>query len=176
MTFNYTLNLGEVLTAAITLATILVIVYWSYRQYYQMQEQIKIQNEQIRISLFSEYTKRYQEIILHFPENINEKTFSYDVLDEAVREETMRYMRVYFDLCSEEYFLMIHKYILPEVWQEWETGMTFAFAKPAFREAWQKISADSGFYQKFEKFVNDKMASSHDERPEAVSEKSLVSV
>ena len=32
--------------------------------------------KQVKLQNFIEYTKRYQEIILNFPENINEKNFS----------------------------------------------------------------------------------------------------
>ena len=120
-------------------------------------KQLQIQNEQIKHNYFSEYTKRYQEIILHFPENINEKSFSYDKLKEKERNETMRYMRVYFDLCSEEYFLYKNEYIDNKVWKEWEEGMAFAFNKQAFKIAWQKISRDSDFYTEFKRFVTSKI-------------------
>ncbi|HEU0283278.1 MAG TPA: hypothetical protein VFQ99_05800 [Gallionella sp.] len=65
--------------------------------------QMKKLNNQLLIQQFSEYTKRYQEIILHFPETINEPTF--DFAADQNRNCTMRYMRAYFDLCFEEWYL-----------------------------------------------------------------------
>ncbi len=160
MIFDPSLDIGSILT----LITIFVIVVWNSKQYKQMNKQLeiennqlRIQNEQIKHNYFSEYTKRYQEIIIHFPENINEDTFSYEELEKNKKDETMRYMRVYFDLCSEEFFLHKHKYIDEKVWKEWEEGMSYAFNKKAFRRAWEKISSDTGFYTDFKKFVDSKM-------------------
>lgn len=58
--------------------------------------------KQLQLNFFADYTKRYQEIILNFPENINEKNFQIDNLDAEIKNKTLRYMRAYFDLCSEE--------------------------------------------------------------------------
>lgn len=68
-------------------------------------------NKQQKLIVFMDYTKRYQEICLNFPENINEVDFSFDKLDKGTREKTLRYMRAYFDLCSEEYHLYLQKHI-----------------------------------------------------------------
>lgn len=67
-------------------------------------QQLSTFNEQLKLNFFSDYTKRYQEIILHFPEDINEKDFDYK-LSLKEKDKTMRYMRAYFDLCSEEFYL-----------------------------------------------------------------------
>ena len=96
---------------------------------------------------------------MHFPENINENNFSYEKLGQEKIDKTMRYMRIYFDLCSEEFFLHKHNYINKEVWKEWEEGMIIAFNKKAFITAWEKISNESGFYTDFKKFVNSKITS-----------------
>ena len=61
--------------------------------------------KQLQLNFFAEYTKRYQEIILRFPESINQDAFDFDTLQKNDRDITLRYMRAYFDLCSEEYFL-----------------------------------------------------------------------
>ncbi len=49
-----------IITSTLGLITILIVVYWSYKQYKQLQNQLSS-------SFFAEYTKRYQEIILHLP-------------------------------------------------------------------------------------------------------------
>ena len=52
------ISLGGVLIALVAL-----IVQWS-----SLKKQMKLQN-------FMEYTKRYQEVILNFPESVNDDTF-----------------------------------------------------------------------------------------------------
>ena len=62
-------------------------------------------------------------------------------------------MRAYFDLCSEEYYLYKKNDIDKNTWKEWESGIKFALSKPAFQQAWKKISNDTKFYSEFNKFV-----------------------
>jgi hypothetical protein len=121
--------------------------------------QYRAATKQLRLQNFTEYTKRYQDIILNFPENVNEPTFMLDKLGEEVRNKTMRYMRVYFDLCYEEFILHKKKFIDDEFWELWNSGMEAAFGKPAFKEAWQKISKDTSFGGQFVDFVKGKMES-----------------
>lgn len=148
----------------LTFITILVLLCLHRRQYNQMERQLQNQNNQLKQNFFAEYTKRYQEIILHFPENINESSFLYENLKgKRIQNQTMRYMRVYFDLCSEEFFLYKHGHLDPEVWKEWEAGMKFAFKKPAFKIAWNKIARDTGYYTEFERFENSNMYSEDSE-------------
>lgn len=45
--------------------------------------------------MFAEYTRRYQEIILQMPDEIYLDT-------EIVNAHTLKYMSLYFNLCSEE--------------------------------------------------------------------------
>ena len=109
--------------------------------------------KQLQLNFFAEYTKRYQEIILNFPESINEKDFDFKSLDQDERNKTLRYMRVYFDLCSEEYFLWQSKHIDEKTWREWESGIKYAFSKTAFREGWRRITMDTIYYKEFSRFV-----------------------
>ncbi|MGH7826749.1 MAG: hypothetical protein ACREQ7_16445 [Candidatus Binatia bacterium] len=91
------LDSGGVGNLISTFAAVLAITGLIY-QSRSTRKQVKLQN-------FIEYTKRYQEIILNFPENINEQDFSFDGMPAEERDKTMRYMRAYFDLCFEEYTL-----------------------------------------------------------------------
>jgi len=116
---------------------------------------VKSFKRQLQLNFFAEYTKRYQDIMLNFPESINEEGFDYDELSDEVRSKTLRYMRAYFDLCSEEYFLRREDNIDSETWREWETGMQFAFSKTAFQEAWEKLQLDTIYYGEFCRFVNN---------------------
>lgn len=111
--------------------------------------------KQLQLQFFADYTKRYQEIILNFPENINESTFDLNSLDKCERDKTLRYMRAYFDLCAEEYFLWRKNNIDKETWSEWETGIKFALSKTSFKQAWEILRLDSIYYGEFVKFVTD---------------------
>ena len=84
-------------------------------------------------SKFPDYTKRYQEIILDFPENVNRPDF--ELANVPDRDKTMRYMRAYFDLCFEEFYLNKEGLIDSKIWQVWRSGITFAFSKAAFGQA-----------------------------------------
>jgi hypothetical protein len=110
--------------------------------------------KQLQLNFFAEYTKRYQEIILNLPESINEKNFDFDKLSDEERNHTLRYMRVYFDLCSEEYYLWKSGHIDDRTWQEWESGIKYAFSKTSFREGWKRIRMDTIYYKEFSSFVN----------------------
>lgn len=110
--------------------------------------------KQLQLNFFGEYTKRYQEIILNFPESINDIDFDFEKLPAEEKNKTLRYMRVYFDLCSEEYYLWKSKHIDDKTWEEWESGIKYAFSKTAFREGWKRIAMDTIYYKDFSTFVN----------------------
>lgn len=115
--------------------------------------QIKKLNNQLIIQQFSDYTKRYQEIILHFPENINEQSFDFSTAPN--KNITMRYMRAYFDLSFEEWHLNQRKMIDSETWKVWEGGIKTALSKTAFSNAWLVIKKDTSYGQEFEKFLDN---------------------
>ena len=114
--------------------------------------QMKKLNNQLIIQQFSDYTKRYQEIILHFPENINEQSFDFST--DPNKNTTMRYMRAYFDLSFEEWHLNQRKLIDTETWNVWEGGIKTALSKAAFNKAWLVIKKDISYGQEFETFLD----------------------
>jgi hypothetical protein len=134
----------------ITALTAVIAVIALVIQYRAAAKQLRLQN-------FIEYTKRYQDIILNFPETINEPTFMIDSLSEDIKAKTMRYMRAYFDLCYEEFVLYQKKFIDDKFWEIWKGGMKAAFGKSAFRQAWQKIIKDTSFGTEFVDFVKRQM-------------------
>lgn len=113
------------------------------------RKQLKIFNEQLKLNFFADYTKRYQEIILNFPENINQQDFNYQSMSKNDKNRVLRYMRVYFDLCSEEYDLFRAGYVSERVWKNWKEGIEFAFSKKAFIEAWDIIKMDTIYYPEY---------------------------
>ena len=119
--------------------------------------QLRSLSQQTRLQNFSDYTKRYQEIVLNFPEDINSESFSFE--ERADREKTMRYMRAYFDLCFEEWYLYKSGLIGSEFWCIWEGGIKTAVSKSAFRQAWKIIkNSNTEYGHEFDKFIEAKMA------------------
>ena len=121
--------------------------------------------KQIWLQQFTDYTKRYQDIIRDFPEDVNEPEF---VLDKDTGTEggharfgkTMRAMRAYFDLCYEEWELHERKDIDERTWAIWSGGMATAFKKTAFQQAWTRITRphDTNYGSRFKRFVDSLMA------------------
>ena len=130
------------LTALGTIAGVAVI----FTQLRQLSRQIKLQS-------FSDYTRRYQEIVLHFPEDINEPGFV--LRGRQDYDQTMRNMRAYFDLSYEEWFLQRQKLIDSRFWRVWRVGIKTAMSKSAFKQAWEIIKADSRFGAEFEDFIEN---------------------
>ena len=111
--------------------------------------------KQLRLNLFIDYTKRYQAIILNLPSNIGSKEFDIEKLPLEDKEKTLVYIRAYFDLCSEEYFLWQRGNIEKDVWYEWESGIRHALSQKAFQDVWNKhIESNSTYYKEFTKFMN----------------------
>ncbi|MCJ7450074.1 MAG: hypothetical protein MUO72_20565 [Bacteroidales bacterium] len=119
------------------------------------RKQLKLFNEQLRLNFFAEYTKRYQEIILNLPEEISKSDFSYTKLSDEVRSKTLRYIRAYFDLCSEEYDLWNAGYLDKRIWNYWREGIEYTFSKTAFKDAWGMISLDTKYYPQFTILITD---------------------
>lgn len=131
-------------SAVATLAGVFVSVVALWKQMGKLSTQLMIQQ-------FSDYTKRYQDIILNFPEDINEQSFT--LANRSDYTQTMRHMRAYFDLCYEEWYLNTRKLIDENIWYVWKQGMATAFSKPAFRQAWAVIRKNSDYGDEFWKFV-----------------------
>jgi len=117
--------------------------------------QIRALRKQLVLQTYSDYTKRYQEIILHFPEDINQSDFDLSSRDD--RSDVMRYMRAYYDLCYEEHDLSKRRLIDKQIWLSWLGGMQFALSKPAFRQAWEQIKTDTQYAEDFCLLVDESL-------------------
>ena len=134
-------GVGNLISTVTALIAIGGLIYQSR----STRKQLKLQN-------FVEYTKRYQQILLNLPESIHKAEFS---VENFNNENTMRYMRAYFDLCFEEYILHEKQFIDDDLWLLWEKGMRDTLAKSAFQKAWNKIKEDTMFGNRFEDFVQN---------------------
>ncbi|WP_423149721.1 hypothetical protein [Rubrolithibacter danxiaensis] len=145
------MNTGDILILLVTIIALIWTIYNNARE-------VSMLRKQMELTFYTDYTKRYQEIILNFPENINECDFDFKKLDRIIYNKTMRYMRAYFDLCSEEYDLAKKGLIGQETWKDWEEGIAFALKKPAFKQAWLKVESDTVYYKDFGKWVRDNLS------------------
>lgn len=116
--------------------------------------QFRKMNQQLQLQQFADYTKRYQDIVYRFPENINEAGFNYENLSADEFRLVMRNMRSYFDLSFEEWHLNRNGYLNRDSWTVWRGGMKTAMSKAAFQQAWQRIRKDTAFGDEFERFID----------------------
>lgn len=123
--------------------------------------QLRIFNKQLIVQIYSDYTKRYQEIVLRLPEDINKSGFSLQGRPDY--DQVMRTMRMYFDLCFEEWHLHERKLIGEDTWQIWRAGTITALSRPAFIQAWPIVRDTSEFGEKFEGFIDNILANSTDD-------------
>ena len=103
---------------------------------------------QLRLSLFEKYTARYQHIMEIMPEYV----LKGNPLPEENNEDAIRAIRLYIDLCSEEFYLYQHKYLDEAVWKEWKEGMKNMFnnssVQSVFEDNYQKD------YKDFAEFID----------------------
>lgn len=111
--------------------------------------------KQLLVANISEYTKRYQEIILNLPKNVIFDDFNLESLDVEEQDKILRYMWIYFDLCYEEFSIYKDlKLINKTLWRRWKSGMASSFNKPAFQQSWYLISNNTTYPQPFVNFIN----------------------
>ncbi|BAY34102.1 hypothetical protein NIES2107_60070 [Nostoc carneum NIES-2107] len=117
--------------------------------------QQKSDRKQLMVSNFLEYTKRYQEIIVHFPKEVVDENFNLSSFSENEQEEILRYMWMYFDLCYEEYSLYKLGYIDLDLWSIWESGIKSSFSRSAFQQSWHLIRGNTNYKSDlgFAKFI-----------------------
>ncbi|MBP7679060.1 MAG: hypothetical protein KA096_01390, partial [Bacteroidales bacterium] len=85
--------------------------------------------------------------------SIEKTEFKLEILEKQDKDSCIRYIRVYFDLCSEQHFLFKTKRIDQDIWKEWEEGMKHFFSIPAFKIIWQEYYSDSEYFNDFKSFV-----------------------
>ena len=85
---------------------------------------------------------------MNMPESLFNKT---NILDDRGK----MYMRLYFDLCSEEYHLWRKGLIPNKVWDMWVEGMQITTNRPIYKMAWKELSAE--YNKDFERYFNDEV-------------------
>jgi len=141
MPFLATLNLSNLINFMLFLATlfIAVITFYSLKREHGA-------------TLFFEYNKRFADIRWQLPSDILSNCFDPNKLKD---EDLMNYMRQYFILCSEEFYLKKRKrWIERKLWKEWERAIKYYMGKPAFRKAWREVRNENIYYKGFVPFMD----------------------
>jgi len=115
--------------------------------------QIWQSNKQSKMHTFLTYTQRYQDILVNLPIEIESSSFQPSE-DSKVNEENLRWLRAYFDLCSEEYYLHTENLIDNRVWKLWRGGIKDSLKKPAFLWAWSEVQSNNYYHGKFASFID----------------------
>lgn len=128
------------LTCAFTLAVVIVSAISTRRTVKSSQEMAK---QQMQISMFAEFTRRYQEIMLHIRQEGNDKLY---------------YQTLYIDLCSEEFFMHNEGFLPEKAWDVWLEGMKHE-VKDTYTGLWQRDKHN--YNPDFQRFF-DEIVSSND--------------
>ena len=88
-------------------------------------QQIAIKNH--RDIIFSDLTKRFQEIILRSPSTLRNGIAKSD--DEIINS----FLTLYVNLCSEEYYLYTKGAIENDIWGYWVEGMKTQFENDVYK-------------------------------------------
>ena len=114
--------------------------------------------QQLKFSLFEKYTARYSQIMQSMPEEFFKEDIS--VLTKDKRDAINHCIRLYLDLCSEEYYLHEQKRVDHDVWCEWEGGIRAAFDNPLVSLFWNKNYDTYHYaYENFCKFIENEIRS-----------------
>lgn len=111
--------------------------------------------DQMRVTVFLEYTERYAQIMKNMPHEAREPGSGYQLASQS-SEERLRVLAVfreYLNLCSEEKWLHDQRRIDNPTWKIWECGMQDVARFPPFPEAWSVLKSEYDGYPDFQDFV-----------------------
>lgn len=129
--------------AGVLVAVVGLLFLWV--QIRQVKNQLILQN-------YSEYTRRYAEIVHRLPEVINSEEFELGAW--RTDNDFMRNMRAFFDLCFEEWDLHNRELIPTASWNIWRGGIQTAMRRAAFQQAWEIVRDTSGFGDEFNNWMD----------------------
>ena len=110
------------------------------------EKSLETTKRQTQVSLFMEFTRRYQKIMFNLLKGGDQKKY---------------YQTLYVDLCSEEYYMQDQGYLLDNVWEIWEDGMKHEIKHhyEDYYEIWREHKGDYslGFQEFFDKIICNAM-------------------
>ncbi len=122
-----------IISVVVSITAVVVSVICNNRA---IKSALECAERQNRFALFVEYTRRYQEIILNLYSNPGKR---------------MEYIRLYFDLCSEEFYLHKEGMIDDYIWNLWVDGMRTMMNCQQNQTAWKEFGGY--FDDEFKRFM-----------------------
>jgi hypothetical protein len=141
---DWTLIPDWIVAAATAISVIVAVsIYW----------------KQTKVSVFLEYTKRYQEIMAAKPLakwrlKTNE---SYGIPKNPKKYACLQVALLnYLNLCSEEFGLKNKKWLNKGTWETWQEEMIRTLRTPLLVDEWKKnLRCEFDSYREFQNFVDD---------------------
>ena len=131
MTASNWIQLGMLIISLCTFIGTMVLGSHQYKSAKKsMQDSLDMTQNQIKQQFFAEYTRRYQDIIVKLP-----MPFPEEVQICEIKEP----LRLYFDLCSEEFYLHDKNLIYDEVWEFWTEGMRQIMGNNKSKCVWRML-------------------------------------
>jgi hypothetical protein len=105
--------------------------------------------DQLWLQTFSEYTRRYGEIVRELPSEARHPgaQFIFDNLPVDEQGRVLNIARAYLNLCSEEYFLHSRGRIDNETWSIWRAGMVEVLRAPWIQTTWTMLKPEYRFLE-----------------------------
>lgn len=112
--------------------------------------------DQLFLQTFTEYTRRYADVLDRLPFDAGRPSAEADLsrFPKEAREDFLKTMRRYFNLCWEELHLHKCKRINKATWQIWRTGIEDTLRSPHFRAAWEELRTEYTSAPDFVRFVD----------------------
>ncbi|MCC6989681.1 MAG: hypothetical protein IT181_11820 [Acidobacteria bacterium] len=114
--------------AALATAVGVLVAVW------QLWESRKVAKTQFEDTLNAQYRALLAELPL--------EALLGKELSPVALAESLRVFYRYFDLSNEQAFLHEKNRVRPETWANWREGIVQNMARPAFRQAWERLLPD----------------------------------
>jgi hypothetical protein len=148
------MELGDIIQFLMLIASTAAIIVSAWMSRVTIKSSMDMVKEQNQIQMFAEYTKRYQEIIINMPKSVYNGS-------DVINEDVLRYMQLYFNLCSEEYDLWTKEAISPDVWEKWLFGIRSTMrSNLVYQKAWDIEKDNYSANPEFIQFICDCITSS----------------
>lgn len=124
----------SIFSLVVAAASFAVASFYAYKNHKQTERlsreqhdlEAKLLNRQQQLAVFTEYTGRYERIVESMPKELMEDPFG-----------KQTHMMLYFDLCSEEFYLHKKGLLSDEIWEMWIDGMRLTMKVQSYKTSWK---------------------------------------
>ncbi len=121
--------------------------------------------EQRKIDYFSEYSKRFNDLVLSLPQDFNQigsysfsnglKSFYFNDIMMGKPSSYASVIRNLFNLFSDEHYLKSTNQISDEVWSNWLDGIKMCLKYDSFHHTWEHIKGNSIYGDLYRNFIEN---------------------